>query len=721
MTDLATPWLMPGPPPSAGDADRIAADAVEHMLDAIALPAWLYRPGQPVRANAALLRLCGRPVDSVAAITHTSLVVPDDRDVLERLTDECLHGDGGEPPALPVRLETSDGGHRPVELMLRSMLWGGHPAALVTCVDYSDFLHAQTMPQGMSNLLQQIVDGAPVASFVIDRHHRVTHWNAACARLTGHGADAMIGSTQPWKAFHAEARPLLADLIVDGVPPDAMVERYGAPTTPSALIAGAFDAEAFFPQMGSDGRWLGFTAAPLRDHDGLAIGAIVTLQDISQRRRTEAELQRQLDEMVEARSAELAAHAQVMDAFIDNAPIGVVYAENNTVLRSNRQMAEIFGPPPGDGPAGFFLHADDRARLSQVARPLLAQGQQLHHEMWMRHADGRPIWVQVNAHVVDHRNRNSGVWWMLQDRTEVRTAQEALHERFEQLQATNQKLEQAQNQLLQNDKMASIGQLAAGVAHEINNPVGFVSSNLNSLRQSVAALLRLADAQAEAVAHPHDTAAAQRAIRLIDEVELPYLKQDLPQLLDESAEGLTRVKKIVQDLKDFSRVDQADWQLADLNAGLESTLNVVLHEVKYKAEVVKALQPLPLVHCLAGQLNQVFMNLIVNASQAITGRGTITLASGAQDGWVWVQVSDTGSGMTEAVMRRIFEPFYTTKDVGKGTGLGLSLSFSIMQRHGGALLARSQPGVGSQFRVWVPVAGPAAGGPATAPQPPAWP
>ena len=308
----------------------------------------------------------------------------------------------------------------------------------------------------------RIVDGAPVASFVIDRHHCVTHWNAACARLTGHGADAMIGSAQPWKAFYPAARPLLADLIVDGVPPDAMVERYGAPTTPSALIAGAFDAAAFFPQMGSDGRWLGFTAAPLRDHDGLAIGAIVTLQDISQRRRTEAELQRQLDEMVQARSAELAAHAQEMDTFIDNAPIGVVYAQQNTVLRSNRQMVEIFGPPPGGGRAGFFLHTDDRDRLSQVARPLLTQGQQLHHEMWMQHADGRPIWVQINAHVVDHRNRNSGVWWMLQDRTEVRTAQEALHERFEQLQATNQKLEQAQNQLLQNDKMASIGQLAAG-------------------------------------------------------------------------------------------------------------------------------------------------------------------------------------------------------------------------------------------------------------------
>ena len=722
MTDMSAPWLATtaAAAPEAPEDQRIAAAAVERMLDAIALPAWLYRPGHPVRANAALLRLCSRSLDS-SGIAHASLVVSDDRDVLERLTDECLHG-SGEPPALPVRLETPDGGHRPVELVLRCLTWGGHPAALVTCVDHSDFLHVQTILQGMSNLLQQIVDGAPVASFVIDRYHRVTHWNAACTRLTGHGADEMIGSNQPWKAFYPEARPLLADLIVDGVPPHDMAERYGGTATPSELIVGAYDAEAFFPQMGTEGRWLGFTAAPLRDHDGLAIGAIVTLQDISQRRRTEAELKRQLDEMVEARSAELAAHAQVMDAFIDNAPIGVAYVQHDVVLRSNRQMQEIFGRAEGaaDRPENFHLQAADRAKLYEVGAPLLTQGQQLHHEMWMQHASGRPIWVQVNAHVVDHRNRDTGTWWMMQDRTEVRTAQEALRERFEQLQATNQQLAQAQNQLLQNDKMASIGQLAAGVAHEINNPVGFVSSNLNTLRQYVQSLLRLADAQAAAVANPGDAAAVQHASRLIDEVELPYLKEDLPQLLDESAEGLTRVKKIVQDLKDFSRVDQADWQQADLNAGLESTLNVVLHEVKYKAEVVKALQPLPPVQCLAGQLNQVFMNLIVNASHAIEGRGVITLSSGLQDDWVWVQVDDTGAGMTDEVMRRIFEPFFTTKDVGKGTGLGLSLSFSIVQRHGGQIEVRSKRGVGSQFRVWVPRNGPGEGPEPSVAAPPVW-
>jgi signal transduction histidine kinase len=265
--------------------------------------------------------------------------------------------------------------------------------------------------------------------------------------------------------------------------------------------------------------------------------------------------------------------------------------------------------------------------------------------------------------------------------------------------------------------MASIGQLAAGVAHEINNPIGFVSSNLNSLRTHVTELLALVDAHEAVAAAPASPEAQAQLQRARATAEIDYLRQDLPELLDESADGLARVKKIVQDLKDFARVDQADWQEADLNTGLESTLNVVRHELKYKARVERRLGALPLVLCLAGQLNQVFMNLIVNASHAIAESGVITLTSGVEGDWVWVQVDDDGCGMSEAVRRRIFEPFYTTKDVGKGTGLGLSLSFSIVQRHGGAIQVRSTPGAGSAFRVWVPVRGPAGAGPS---RPPAW-
>jgi signal transduction histidine kinase len=278
-------------------------------------------------------------------------------------------------------------------------------------------------------------------------------------------------------------------------------------------------------------------------------------------------------------------------------------------------------------------------------------------------------------------------------------------------------LEEAQNQLLQSEKMASIGQLAAGVAHEINNPVGFVNSNLNSLKNYVEDLLRLVTAyeEQEAALPPE---ARQRLAEAKDEADLAYLREDVPVLLRESADGLTRVKRIVQDLKDFSRVDNADWQEADLNAGLDSTLNVVYNEVKYKAEVRKNYGSLPSVRCLAAQLNQVFMNLIVNAAHAIEGHGVITLSTGHCGPWVWVEVEDTGCGMSAEVQKRIFEPFFTTKPVGKGTGLGLSLSFSIVQKHKGMIKVRSEPGRGTAFRVWIPVQGDEAGADTPPPEPP---
>ena len=711
MSDLTTPW---------------ATEALAHeLLEALSVPAWLHMPERPLHANAALRRLCGLAPEDLATTPHLSLVVPADRDALAAATDECLDG-SGEPPAQSMQILTRNGTERPVELTLRRVQPGGRPAVLVTCVDLTDFQHVQSMMFSMGSMLRQIVDGAPVAVYVLDREHRVTHWNSACERLTGREADEMVGCTEHWRAFGDSPRTQLADLLIDGVDPLGAALDLGGVVQPSALVAGAYEQEVFLAEPAPEGRWLHFTVAPLRDMAGASTGAIVTLQDVSQRRRTEDELTRRLERMVAARSAELAGHARMMDAFVDNAPMGVVQADRHRVRRSNRRMAEIFGPAPPQGNGldarEFYLDAEDLAVLQRAAHHRLNLGEPVHHEMWMHHADGRKLWVQLNAFRVDMADPDLATWWMVQDRTEVRTAQEALHQRFEELQATNQKLEQAQNQLLQQDKMASIGQLAAGVAHEINNPVGFVSSNLHTLRQYVESLLSLVDAQARAGAAPGDAALQAELRRIEDQVELDYLKEDLPQLLDESADGLARVKKIVQDLKDFSRVDQSDWQQTDLNAGLESTLNVVRNEVKYKAEVVKQLGTLPLVTCLAGQLNQVFMNLIVNASHAIAERGTITLSSGAQHGWAWVQVNDSGCGMTEEVRRRVFEPFFTTKEVGKGTGLGLSLSFSIIKRHGGQIQVRSTPGLGSAFRVWVPVGGPQAPGTgSTSAEPPAWP
>jgi hemerythrin-like metal-binding protein len=294
-------------------------------------------------------------------------------------------------------------------------------------------------------------------------------------------------------------------------------------------------------------------------------------------------------------------------------------------------------------------------------------------------------------------NINQSLETRIAERTaELRLANEQLAEEQRELTELLSKVESAQQQLLQSEKMAAIGQLAAGVAHEINNPVGFVNSNIGTLKTYTSQLL------AVIAAYEGGNPAAIAAAR--QKADLDFLREDLPTLIQESQEGLGRVTRIVQDLKDFSHVDEAEQQDADLNAGIESTLNVVANELKYKADVIRQLGDIPAVRCVPAQINQVFMNLLVNAAQAIETRGTITIRSGAENGFVWFEVEDTGKGMSEDVQRRIFEPFFTTKPVGKGTGLGLSLSYDIIvKKHGGRFDVRSTPGVGTCFRLWLPI------------------
>jgi len=294
---------------------------------------------------------------------------------------------------------------------------------------------------------------------------------------------------------------------------------------------------------------------------------------------------------------------------------------------------------------------------------------------------------------------------LLEERVESRThelaeANARLAREHDELTQLLHKVEDAQQQLLQSEKMAAIGQLAAGVAHEINNPIGFVNSNLGTLKTYIGNLLNVLDAY-EKLPIGGDTTALQAARQKAD---LEFLREDLPSLLSESQDGLNRVTRIVQDLKDFSRVDQAEIQKADLNAAMESTLNVVRNEIKYKAEVDLQLGDIPDVDCVPAQINQVFMNILVNAAQAIEHSGKITVRSARQDNHVWFEIEDTGKGMPEEVCNRIFEPFFTTKPVGKGTGLGLSISYDIIvKKHGGRIDVRSTPGVGTCFRLWLPI------------------
>ena len=275
----------------------------------------------------------------------------------------------------------------------------------------------------------------------------------------------------------------------------------------------------------------------------------------------------------------------------------------------------------------------------------------------------------------------------------------------EELKQLNARLSDAQDKLMQSEKLASIGQLAAGVAHEINNPIGFIFSNFGTLERYLDDLFQMLSAyeQAEPALAGTPVAAQLKALR--EKVELDFLKEDIPTLMNESKDGITRVRNIVQNLKDFSRVDTSqEWVLADLHHGISSTLNIVNNEIKYKADVVKEFGEIPDIECLPSELNQVFMNLLVNAAHSIqTERGLITIRTGTEGDTVWVDVEDNGGGIAKENLGRIFDPFFTTKAVGKGTGLGLSLSYGIVKKHFGQIDVFSEVGVGTRFRVSLPV------------------
>jgi len=264
------------------------------------------------------------------------------------------------------------------------------------------------------------------------------------------------------------------------------------------------------------------------------------------------------------------------------------------------------------------------------------------------------------------------------------------------------KLEEAHNQLLQSEKLASIGQLAAGVAHEINNPIGFVNSNLGTMKKYVGQLFEVLDAYsaAEAGLSPE---ARQRIETAKAAADLDFLREDVVDLIGESIDGAARVRRIVQDLRDFSRPGDSEWKSVDLHTCIDSTLNVVWNEIKYKAEVVRDYGQLPPVECLPFQINQVFLNLFVNAAQAIPERGTITIRTFTDGDQAAVAVADTGTGMTPEVRDRIFDPFFTTKPIGKGTGLGLSVAYGIVEKHGGRIDVDTAPGAGTTFTVRLPV------------------
>jgi signal transduction histidine kinase len=264
--------------------------------------------------------------------------------------------------------------------------------------------------------------------------------------------------------------------------------------------------------------------------------------------------------------------------------------------------------------------------------------------------------------------------------------------------------------LLHQDKLASIGQLAAGIAHEINNPMGFIMSNLRTLKNYADAERQYMLVLEKTIKDSCSDETCRELEELCKRLDVGYALEDIPPLIAESLEGAERVKRIVLDLKDFARIDEDSLKETDLNQCVQSTANIVRNEIKYVADLDLQLGNIPSLLCNPQQINQVIANLLVNAAQAIGGNGRITVSTSVESDKLFLTVADTGCGIPAEIRTRIFDPFFTTKEVGKGTGLGLSISYDIVRKHGGEITLESESGVGTTFMVRLPISGPDADG-----------
>jgi two-component system, NtrC family, sensor kinase len=288
-----------------------------------------------------------------------------------------------------------------------------------------------------------------------------------------------------------------------------------------------------------------------------------------------------------------------------------------------------------------------------------------------------------------------------------------LYESNQSLKNSYEKLKNQKSQLLHQEKLASIGQLSAGIAHEINNPAGFIKSNLTSLQsyttnlfEVVATYKNLIDGLEKNITTPlpENIAKCLTAIRTAEETaDLTYLLEDIPNLINESIDGTNRITKIVNGLKTFSRIDSDEKEHFDVNECIENTIKLVQNEIKYKAELVIHYGEVPRTMGYPGGLSQVVLNMLVNASQAIESFGEIDLRTSLENNWITIRIQDNGSGVSEEKINRIFDPFFTTKAVGVGTGLGLSISSGIIKQHNGKIEVESEIGKGTCFTLFIPV------------------
>ncbi len=493
--------------------------------------------------------------------------------------------------------------------------------------------------------LSRIVQANPIPTFVINNKRVVTHWNSACENLTGISSDKMIGTQNQWLAFYSEERPLLADFIIDNAKDDEIAKYYAGKYRKNDVIEEGYEAEDFFPNLGENGKWLFFAAAPLRDTKGKVTGAIETFQDVSERKWTRDALNKS---------------EKLFRDLIEYSLIGICIIQDDQVVYQNPEQARLLGPLPRPSKLIDYesVHPDDVEKTKGFHRDLTlrkVRSQEMEFRFYPVDESGNRLdmkWVHCRASLIEYEARDA----ILVNMMDVTRAKEL------------------ENDLRVQDKMSSLGRVAAGIAHEIRNPLSGINIYLNTME------------------------------KIYDRGDRP---EQLKQIFKQLQSASNKIESVIRRVMDFSKPSEPSFVSTDINKPIEEALSlssVTLRKRGIKLEKALA-EDMPRCKGDPQLIEQVILNLLTNAAEAMKNMGgekRIGVSSTMENDCIAVRVFDSGPGVPFHVKEKVFDPFYTTKN--GSTGIGLSLSHRIITDHGGSLTVYPSEWGGAEFRIEIPLA-----------------
>jgi PAS domain S-box-containing protein len=516
----------------------------------------------------------------------------------------------------------------------------------------------------MEKEMSQIIQGSMIPTFIINNEHIITHWNRALEDLTGHNAYELIGTDRQWVPFRSAKRPTMADVIVGGMTEGEVAKYYGSSWRKSGLINEAYEAEEFFPHLGKEGKWIFFTAAPIKSPDGKVIGAIETLKDMTEDRKAQEEIELQDKELSRLYEKYKKSEEKYRSLFNNNPnPIFIIDKQTLEILDVNHRVEEGYGYTKGQLLGRLFTDiGDETDETIKEGLESLKTGRQSILFTKKKHFRKDKSSFFVNVKVVNATYSHRDV--LIASATDITESVEK------------------ETQLIQAGKLATLGTMAAGMAHEINQP-------LNVIQICADLILKM-------IKKGHT----------IPDDELVMMAKDI-------IDNVARASGVIKHVRDFARQSERDLKKLCINEPITDVFKVLghqltVHSIKVKLELDETLPDIRAEH---NRLEQVFINLVTNAIDSMDEKAQkeegivekqLTIKTYLDSDHVVVEVSDTGMGMTEEVKRKIFEPFFTTKETGKGTGLGTSISFGIIKDYSGTIDIESEFGKGATFTIKFP-------------------